>query len=107
MRYLKRNNKDSKDRNVFTDVLVGFFLFTFSLASLFFGERRSVRQKEQVEKAFKITKYINKTEPVKTINQNELIFVSGKTKVDDLLHDKYVNIEFKNVVKLKRVVEVL
>ncbi len=108
MRYLKRSSNNKKgESNVFTDVLIGFFLFVFSVPALFFGERRSVRQKEQVEKAFKITKSINKTEPVKTVGKNELIFVSGKTKVDDLLHDEYVTVEFKNVVKLQRIVEVL
>ena len=58
-----------------------------------------------MEKAFKLTKTISKTQPIKEVGQNELVFVSGKSRVEELLQDEYVEVEFKNVVTLKRQVE--
>jgi hypothetical protein len=76
------------------DALLGFLLFFFSIPSLFFNERRSVRQKQQVEDAFKICKAIAKDMSLNDIKNNELIFTTGDTQVQDL-QSELLNVNFK------------
>jgi len=89
------------------EIIAGVFLFFFSIPLMFFGERRSVRTKEQIEKAFIVCTHVLASSSTDSLKNNELIFAEGVTKVDNILRDDYINCEFTNTVKLQRVVEVL
>lgn len=54
----KNRKKNNKQSNPFADMLFGIFLFIFSIPLMFFGERRAVRTKEQIEQAFKVCTHV-------------------------------------------------
>lgn len=53
-----------------------------------------MRQKQQVEDAFKICKAIAKDMSLNDIKNNELIFTTGDTQVQDL-QSELLNVNFK------------